>query len=452
MDEHHHRSERGGRGAAVMARARPSARPPARPSARPSAHRGGHNPALDGLRALAVLSVLVFHLDGLRGGYLGVDVFFVLSGYLITGQLLAERDRTGRVSLTRFYARRAFRLLPAFWLLAAVGFTVVVLLGTGSADERDEFLRGLVASLLYLNNYWQVVRQNMGAGWLGHTWSLSLEEQFYLLWPLALVALCRWGRVARRLPSLLLTAVVVIMLWRDVLGAFGASATRTYFALDTRADSLLVGCALTAWLRAARPGPAGVTPAVLAARRRLGRVAAVLPVAGPVAVALLAVAMTTAPASGWGPRPVSLSYGGYTVVALLAGLVILAAEVGPATGGLYRALATRPLAWLGRVSYGFYLWHFPVVVYWGDDLTRALGRWPAILAVGAISTALAAGSFYLLERPVQRRRPRWADTPKATPNAAPTPAGPPLVPTGAAPAAAHVPPGRGDPGEQRAAS
>ncbi|OHV45509.1 acyltransferase [Pseudofrankia sp. BMG5.36] len=381
---------------------------------------GGYNPALDGIRALAVLCVLVFHMDSLPGGYLGVDVFFVLSGFLITGQLLTERDRTGGVSLARFYVRRAYRLMPAFWLLALVGVTVVVLLGIGTAGERSEFLHSLAASMLYVNDYSQVVSQSTGAGWLGHTWSLSLEEQFYLLWPLALLALCRRPRLARRLPMVLLGGVAAVMVWRDVLIAFGASGTRTYFALDTRADALLVGCALAAWLRAARRGVDGEggAVAVLAWQRRLDRVRTVLPVVGPAALVLLAVATVTAP-NGWGPRPTSLSYGGYTVVALLAGAVILAVEQGTTASWLFRALAARPLAWLGRISYGFYLWHFPVVAHWGDDLTGALGRWPAILVVGAISVALAAASYYLLERPVQRRPAGRRRPPSVSPHRRP---------------------------------
>ncbi|KPM55059.1 acyltransferase [Frankia sp. R43] len=443
--------------------------------------RTGYNPALDGVRALAMLCVLVFHMDALPGGYLGVDVFFVLSGFLISRQLLAERDRTGRVCLPRFYLRRAYRLLPAFWMLVLVGFTAVVVLGVGTAGERDEFLHTLAAAMLYVNNYFQVVQQNTGAGWLGHTWSLSLEEQFYLLWPLLLLVLCRRPWIDRRLPVVLLGGVVVVMLWRDALNASGASATRTYFGLDTRADALLVGCALAAWLRARQrdageagdagePGEAGDRGTVLPGRQRRPEEAAVpvvpeavrpgterpgterpgterpgtvppgtvrpemmrpvrvrptfawpvswpgsarrvpvrpvaaLPVVGAVAFVLLAVAMVAAP-SGWGPRPTALARGGYTVIALLAGVVILALEVGATTGWLFRVLAVRPLAWLGRISYGFYLWHFPVVAHWGRDLTIAVGRGPAILVVGLISLGLASASYYLLERPIQRRRP-----------------------------------------------
>jgi peptidoglycan/LPS O-acetylase OafA/YrhL len=343
-------------------------------------------------------------MDLLRGGYLGVDVFLVLSGFLITGQLLSEWDRTGRVSLTRFYLRRAYRLLPAFWLLALVGVTVVVLLGVGTPGERSEFLASLAASMLYVNNYFQVVRQNTGAGWLGHTWSLSLEEQFYLLWPLVLVALCRRPRLARRLPLVLLGGVVAVALWRNLLAVLGVSGTRIYFGLDTRADALLVGCALAAWLRAARRGANTEGELGLAWRRRLHRVTTVTVAAGPLALGLLAVATVVAP-NGWGPEPTALSRGGYTVVALLAGTLVLALEQGTRKSWLFRLLAVPPLGWLGRISYGFYLWHFPVVAHWGGDLTGALGPWPAVLVVGLVSLALAATSYYVVERPILRRRP-----------------------------------------------
>ncbi|CAO5259387.1 acyltransferase family protein [Frankia sp. AgKG'84/4] len=364
----------------------------------------GYNPALDGVRALAVLCVLVFHMDALPGGYLGVDVFFVLSGFLITGGLLAERDRTGGMSLTRFYLRRAYRLLPAFWLLVAVATGWVVVLGMGTAGERREFLDSLASSTLYLNNYFQVVKQSTGAGWLGHTWSLSLEEQFYLLWPLVLIVLCRRPRIVDRLPVVLLGGAVAVALWRNVLVAFGAQGTRTYFALDTRADALLVGCALAAWLRAARRAADGRGGVAEASRRRVGLESMIgaLPVIGTLALAILAVEVVRAP-SGWGP-PTILTRGGYTLIALVVAALILALEQGATTSWLFRVLAAAPLAWLGRISYGFYLWHFPVVAHWGPDLTDTLGRWPAILAVGVISVALAAASYYLLEQPIQRAR------------------------------------------------
>jgi peptidoglycan/LPS O-acetylase OafA/YrhL len=374
---------------------------PERGAARP----GGYNPALDGVRALAVLAVLVFHLNALKGGYLGVDVFFVLSGFLISGLLLAEWDRTGTLSLRRFYVRRAFRLLPAFWLLAAVGVGSVALLRVDPGDNPTDFYESAAAALAYLNNYFQVLRPGSGGGWFGHSWSLSLEEQFYVLWPLALLLLCRRRGLAGRLPAVLSGAVIVIALWRAVLALTGAQWTRMYFALDTRADALMVGCALAAWLRGPRTALA----------RPTGLSRAVLPVAGPTALGLLAVAMVVMPdVSEPGAR--ILFEGGYTVVALVTGVLILALEL-RRPAWLFRVLAVGPLAWLGRISYGFYLWHFPVVGYWGPRLMDRLGRWPGVLAAGVISLALASASFYLLEQPVQRRRPRWAATPTAPPTA-----------------------------------
>ncbi|MCM3882886.1 acyltransferase [Frankia sp. R82] len=412
---------------------------------RPQVRRGGRNPALDGVRGLAVLAVLVFHMDSLRGGHLGVDVFFVLSGFLITGQLLAEQDRTGRVSFTRFYLRRAYRLLPAFLLLIAVAATAVLVLGISTAAERSSFRGSLASSLLYVNNYVQVGSQSTGAGWLGHTWSLSLEEQFYLLWPLLLVLACRWGQLARRLPAALLAGAVAVLVWRDLLIAHGATGRRMYFALDTRADALLVGCALAAWLRVARAGVDGEGAAGLVWRRRVDRVRAALPVVGPVALALLAVGALKVPAD-WGPHPALLSHGGYTVVALVAGALVLALELGSTSSWLFRGLAAAPLAWLGRISYGFYLWHFPVVAHWGPDLADALGRWPAIVLVALISVALASASYYLLELPIQRHRP--AD---ARPRVRPAAVQPRPADVGVRPGAERVRPGaeRVRPGGER---
>jgi peptidoglycan/LPS O-acetylase OafA/YrhL len=145
---------------------------PTRGATRP----GGYNPALDGLRALAVLAVLAFHMNVLSGGYLGVDLFFVLSGFLITGLLLAESDRTGSVRLRGFYIRRAFRLMPAVWLMTAVSLGGVLLLGWNAGATRRSFLESAAATLLFANDYLQA--RQPAAGWFGHTWSLSLEEQF----------------------------------------------------------------------------------------------------------------------------------------------------------------------------------------------------------------------------------------------------------------------------------
>jgi peptidoglycan/LPS O-acetylase OafA/YrhL len=380
---------------------------------RPSA---GYNPALDGLRALAVLAVLGFHMNALNGGFLGVDVFFVLSGFLITGLLLAERERTGTISLARFYVRRAFRLLPAFGVFLAVGAVLVVAVKT-AADQRD-FLANAATSLLYTNNYYRVFRPESGGAWFGHTWSLSLEEQFYLIWPIVLVLLCRRPAARRRLPAVLAGAAVAVLAWREVLVAAGVSDARIYFGLDTRADALLVGASMAAWGWAGSklPGAGGdarlrrfaVAVRLAGYGRRLRDASGpILAVAGPVALAALAVLAVVSPQPG--DQITAFDLGGYTGVALLAGIVIVSLDR-CRDAPLAAVLGSRPLAWLGRLSYAFYLWHFPVAGTVRDKLGDRVGTAPLVVLAIVLSTALAAGSYYLVERPVQRRRPRWAST------------------------------------------
>jgi peptidoglycan/LPS O-acetylase OafA/YrhL len=204
-------------------------------------------PALDGLRALAVLSVIAFHaeLPRFNGGFLGVEVFFVVSGYLITSLLLDEREKTGRVSLARFWLRRARRLLPALFVLLLATLTLSL---TVAPDSLATTRTDSAAALLYVSNWWQVVHQHSyfmsvdRPPLLLHLWSLSVEEQFYLIWPLA-VAL--FGRAAKRwvLPVALLGAAAsaLSMAW-----SFDPSAdpTRIYVGSDTRSSGLLIGAAL----------------------------------------------------------------------------------------------------------------------------------------------------------------------------------------------------------------
>ncbi len=379
----------------------------------------GYNPALDGLRALAVLAVLGFHLNVLTGGFLGVDVFFVLSGFLITGLLLAERDRTGSVSLGRFYTRRAFRLLPAFGVFVAIGAVLVVAVKT-RADQWD-FLDNAVTSLLYVNNYYRVFRPDSGGAWFGHTWSLSLEEQFYLLWPVVLILLCRRPATRRRLPVILTAAAAGVFVWREVLIALGADDPRIYFGLDTRADALLVGASLAAWgwlgsLLPASPGPRGARLGRFTSAPRLAALAArirvvagkFLVVAGPAALAALVTLAVVAPEPGDGITAMDL--GGFTGVALLAGIVIVSIDR-RRDGPLAAVLGCAPMSWFGRISYAFYLWHFPVAGTVRDKLGGRLDSAAQVLIAILLSTALAAASYHLVEQPAQRRRPRWAASP-----------------------------------------
>ena len=199
-------------------------------------------PALDGLRALAVMLVFLYHRHRLPGGWVGVDIFFVLSGYLITSILITEQETTGVISLSRFYMRRACRLLPALVIVVCVAVAISVCF---HYQRRDTAIDA-AAALLYVADYRYALMDHQGTV-LGHTWSLSIEEQFYFLWPLLLVVL-----LTKRSPRVALIVtlglIFVVAVWRVFLVATRSQPfSRVYFAFDTRVDELLIGCALAIW-------------------------------------------------------------------------------------------------------------------------------------------------------------------------------------------------------------
>ena len=318
----------------------------------------------------------------MRGGFIGVDVFFVLSGFLITALLLGEFGATGRLDLPAFWARRARRLLPALLLLLLV-------LGAWAAwiapPETAAALRGdALAALLYVANWWFVAT---GESYLAttapspllHTWSLGVEEQWYLLMPLLLVAVLklRRGRTRVLTPLLLVLAVASAALML-VLDVSGASHARVYYGSDTRVFELLLGAALAAAVYTrGLPRPRSADVAGAAGLVGLGAAAVVLTATGP-----------------------ALFRGGLVLVALgAAGLVVAAATSGTITATV---LGWWPLRAVGIVSYGLYLWHWPVQLLLADS-----PWWTRLGLAGAI----AAASYVLVERPV--RRGAWASLPAA---------------------------------------
>ena len=348
-----------------------------------------HRRELDGLRAVAVLAVAVFHtgLPLLQGGWVGVDVFFVLSGVLITTLLLEERDRFGRIDLGAFYVRRALRLLPALAaLLVAIAGTVVV--GAVSSSILDDV--GWV--VLYLGNWPAALGEELGP--LSHLWSLALEEQFYVAWPLAMLALLRWVHGARRRIAVVGGIALTIAVVRSALYvADVVSGSHAYFGSDLRADGLLLGCTL------GLAHHAGLLERAAGALQRL-----VL----PAALLLVAVALfPTEPFEGIGPLL-------FLPVDLAAAVVIGAVVTRP--GAAWAApLRWEPAVRLGVLSYAFYLWHVPVMKL--IDLTQ----WQQ-LVVGLPLTLLAAiVSRRLVELPALRLKARFR------PGAARTPASPAAV-------------------------
>jgi peptidoglycan/LPS O-acetylase OafA/YrhL len=359
--------------------------------------RGRHLPALDGVRALAILGVIAYHLGAgwASGGFLGVDLFFVLSGFLITSLLLEEREAEGRLHLGAFWARRARRLLPGLLLMLVALGAFYALAGPGPLVDLGQVRGDAVATVLYVAN-WHLLfahqsyfDQFAAPSPLQHTWSLGIEEQFYLLWPLALAGVLALSRGRWRWSGGLLAAAgaCASAAWMAVLASGGASTNRLYYGTDTRAFDLLIGAVL-AFAVVARPQPA-----------ERGR--RILAVAGPACLLALLVFWWRAGGGGANGAPGrGMFEWGFLVCALLAAVVLADARQ-ERLSPLGRVLALAPLRFVGVISYELYLWHWPVIC----ELTPArLGFGGAALdAVRlGVTLALAAGSFYLVDRPIRR--------------------------------------------------
>jgi peptidoglycan/LPS O-acetylase OafA/YrhL/lysophospholipase L1-like esterase len=367
-----------------------------------------HQPALDGLRGVAVIGVLLFHGGKLTGGYLGVDAFFVLSGFLITSLLLAEHGASGVTSLRRFWARRARRLFPAL-LLMLVGVALYSWLVLDPAS-RPEVRGDSLATLLYVANWREVVAGSdyfalfRDPSPLEHTWSLAIEEQFYVLWPLVFVLLTRGRDAATAARRVLVVATggavgsfaLAQVLYSDrtvslsgsyvdrVVDALTTpSANRVYFGTDTRIGAIFVGAALAAWTALHSP------------RAEASRGRSALEVAGWLAVGGLALAWVRLPGDS------TVLYRGGLIVCGLAVTVVIAAATHPERGWLHRALSWAPLRAAGLVSYGLYLFHWPVYVWLNEERTDQRG-WALLAVRVAVTVVLALVSYRLVEQPIRR--------------------------------------------------
>ena len=353
----------------------------------------GYLPGLDGVRALAVLGVLLYHgdLTWMRGGYLGVDVFFVLSGFLITTLITEEFSRSGRIDFKRFYLARARRLLPALLLMLVV---VGMLAAFVYRDSAAAFRADAVASLLYVTNWWYVISdasyfEAIGRPpFLQHLWSLAVEEQFYLIWPLLALLLLRWkGR--RAVFYVAVGGALASTLWMAFLAITNgypteADPSRAYFGADSHIMGLLLSAALAmVW----RPGRLS--------RQLTGGAQAVITLVG--VIALLTVVWFF-----WqvGEYSNFIYRGGFLVLSAVVCVLIAAASHPGAPFG--RILGSQPWRYIGQRSYGLYLWHWPIFVITRPNLDIPLDG-PALFVLRFGLTFLVAElSYRYVEIPIRR--------------------------------------------------
>ncbi len=348
-------------------------------------NRFGYRPALDGLRAVAVAAVVVYHgyantpghPQG-SGGFLGVDIFFVLSGYLITSLLVLERARNSRIDLRRFWYRRAKRLLPA----VGVALLLVAVYGAITPAHRTGLQSDSIFTLLYIQNWHEVwTHTTTQFTPLSHMWSLSIEEQWYLVWPLALVAAMH-SFVGRRRGVLVAvvaglavaSAVEMAMLYRSF------DIARVYYGTDTRAQALLIGAAFALLPNSDRPLRSGAARYTMEAT-------------GWLALTFLGFAILRAQGTDE-----FLYHGGFLLVAIATGLVITAAV--RAESALRTTLAIKPLVLLGLVSYGLYLYHRILFAFLLPGRVGVTGV-PLFVVRVVVSVAVAGVSYRFLERPIR---------------------------------------------------
>ena len=375
-------------------------------------------PSLDGIRALSVLAVIVYHANKLwlPGGFLGVEVFFVISGYLITLLLLAESEKNGTVSLKEFWLRRARRLLPALWVVV---LGVVVFAALFQREILGTLRGDVIAALFYGFNWFQV--------WVGtsyftsfefvplrHLWSLAVEEQFYLIWPVVMLVVAKFGK--RRLPivsAVFVLIAVALAIYTGVvyqpgvistiadtpeqfMSLFGQSVSRVdylFLGTITRSSGLLLGAALAIWWR----------PWLLQ-NSRAGE-SKLYDIVGFGGLAALAFMMwrfnTVIEGTDGGTVGYDLLFRGGFFLTDIASVALIAAAVHPGSKLIARGLSNPILVWLGRRSYGFYLFHWPVFQFYRRFAGQGLTPYEFVVLV-LLALALTELSYRYIETPVRQ--------------------------------------------------
>lgn len=342
-----------------------------------------HLPSLDGLRGIAILAVMIFHASPkyLRGGFIGVDIFFVLSGFLITSLLIKEHDSKGSINIKNFYMRRILRLFPALVLFLCGTFIYASLF---PHHKNIVTLNDVLIVLFYIANWVRAFKMHIST-FYAHTWSLSIEEQFYIFWPPMLIILYRL--LANRLYITLIVGLFAIFsaLLRIIMVAEGYSYQRLYGGLDTRADSLFIGCFI----------------GFIISYKLFSKVKFILPLTKkfflPAVIILLLFAYFA--------EYTNLGFYQWGLFIIIFSTSIVILELATSQGGILRRVMEFPLLVLtGKISYGLYLWHFPV---YRVMVVNGYSRIEVLFFGGAITFAIATISYYLIERQFLRLKDRF---------------------------------------------
>ncbi len=343
-----------------------------------------YTPAFDGLRALAVIAVMVFHSGFfLNGGFIGVDIFFILSGFLITSLLINEYDHYKRISLKKFYGRRILRLAPALLTLLCVYLIITFVITSLSHQQDTDNIIDASIVLVYMAN-WSRAFNIHPPMYLGHTWSLSIEEQFYILWPTIFIILMR-SRLSRQKIVLAVFALTLFAwLWRIYLLNIGTSFDRIYNGLDTRADELLAGCGLAILLTL----NLSRLRSFLSQRALLSYIS--------VAAGALLVGMA-----------IFLRYDdleiyrwSFMVIEFCAAVIIVDILFSKRSR-LRPLLELKGLVQIGRISYGLYLWHFLILRLIG------VGGGRVLIISGVLAFIAAILSYKFIEQPALKKKKRF---------------------------------------------
>lgn len=352
-----------------------------------------HYTCLDGLRGIAVLIVMLFHLEYLapelnmfvKGGFLGVDIFFVLSGFLITSILIKEQSRTSKINLKNFYLRRFFRLVPAFWVF----LSVLYFFGNFFLSPREAEIiyqnNNFGYSFLYLMNWYRAYGGGI-TGNLNHTWSLAIEEQFYIVWSLVLFLLFAAKRSRKQITAFTIASIVGLVLWRLFRSLNGEETHVLYYSTETRIDALLIGCA------AALVYGWKLIPERFYNSSLFQKIAFWAFLTG--FLILFSVAH----------EDIFLFYGVLSIFSMSVAIIIIWLITNE--GLLKKIVEFSILRWIGQISYGLYLWHYLCYGF----AKKSFDNVPMQIMFGlSLAFVISVASYFLIEKPFLKLKVRYTE-------------------------------------------